>query len=62
VRTPIDRLREICLALAETTEKIASGEPTWRVKGKLFAQLDHHHHGADHLAVWLPRRSGSRSP
>ena len=36
------------------TEKMAWGEPTWRVRGKLFAQLDDHHHGADHLAVWLP--------
>ena len=60
MRTPIDRLREICLALAETTEKIAWGEPTWRVKGKLFAQLDNHHHGADHLAVWLPAPLGEQ--
>ena len=60
VRTPIERLRVICLALPETTEKIAWGEPTWRVKGKLFAQLDDHHHGADHLAVWLPAPLGEQ--
>ena len=60
MRMPIDRLREICLALPETTEKIAWGEPTWRVKGKLFAQLDNHHHGADHLAVWLPAPLGEQ--
>jgi len=60
VRTPIERLRAICLALPETTEKIAWGEPTWRVKGKLFAQLDNHHHGADHLAVWLPAPLGEQ--
>jgi len=59
-RTPIQRLRAICLALRETTEKIAWGEPTWRVKGKLFAQLDNHHHGADHLAVWLPAPLGEQ--
>jgi len=53
-RTPVDRLRAICLALPEATEKLAWGEPTWRVRGKLFAQLDDHHHGAEHLAVWLP--------
>ena len=57
---PLERLREICLALPETTEKIAWGEPTWRVKGKLFAQLDNHHHGADHLAVWLPAPLGAQ--
>jgi len=59
-RTSVERLRRICLALPETTEKIAWGEPTWRVKGKLFAQLDDHHHGADHLAVWLPAPLGEQ--
>jgi hypothetical protein len=59
-RAPLDRLRAICLALPETTEKIAWGEPTWRVRGKLFAQLDDHHHGADHLAAWLPAPLGEQ--
>src|SRR5262245_7920413 len=59
-RGPVDRLRAICLALPETTEKIAWGEPTWRVRGRLFAQLDDHHHGADHLAVWLPAPLGEQ--
>jgi hypothetical protein len=53
----IERLRRICMALPEVTEKIAWGEPTWRA-GKLFAQMDTHHHGADHVAVWLPARPG----
>jgi len=56
--TAVDRLRAICLALPDTTEKLAWSEPTWRVRGKLFAQLDNHHHGADHLAVWLPAPLG----
>ena len=59
-RTPVNRLRAICLALPETTEKVAWGEPTWRVRGKLFAQLDDHHHGAEHLAVWLPAPLGAQ--
>jgi hypothetical protein len=57
-RTPVDRLRAICLALPETTEKISHGEPTWFVGGKVFAQLDDHHHGADRLAVWLAAALG----
>src|SRR5499426_3548130 len=57
-RSPVERLRAICLALPETTEKLAWGEPTWRVRGRLFAQLDDHHHGAAHLAVWLPAPLG----
>src|SRR4051812_6843401 len=59
-RGPIDRLRAICLALPGATEKTAWGEPTWRVRGKLFAQLDDHHHGADHIAVWLPAPLGEQ--
>jgi len=59
-RDPIERLRRICLSLPDATEKIAWGEPTWRVKGKLFAQLDNHHHGADRLAVWLPAPLGEQ--
>jgi hypothetical protein len=58
--SPLDRLRAICLALPEATEKVAWGEPTWRVNGRLFAQLDDHHHGADHLAVWLPAPLGEQ--
>ena len=61
-RTPrpaaVDKLRAICLALPDTTEKLAWSEPTWRVRGKLFAQLDNHHHGADHLAFWCPAPPG----
>ncbi|MGH7353565.1 MAG: MmcQ/YjbR family DNA-binding protein [Candidatus Rokuibacteriota bacterium] len=57
--TPVDRLRAICLALPETTEKVAWGEPTWRVRGRLFAQLDDHHHGADHgVAARAARGAG----
>src|SRR5262245_49345452 len=59
-RGPLDRLRAICLALPEATEKIAWGEPTWRVRDRIFAQLDDHHHGADHLAVWLPAPLGEQ--
>jgi hypothetical protein len=57
-RRIIERLRRICLALPETSEKEAWGEPTWRVKGKMFAQLDDHHHGAPHRSVWLPMPMG----
>lgn len=53
----VERFRRICLALPDATEKLAWGEPTWRA-GKIFAQMDTHHHGSDHLAVWLPARPG----
>ena len=53
-RKIIERLRKICLALPEATEKEAWSEPTWRVKNKMFAQMDDYHHGSPHCAVWLP--------
>ena len=57
----LDRLRKICLALPEATEKLSHGEPTWFAgKGKVFAMLDNHHHGASHLAVWLPQPLGAQ--
>ena len=59
-KSPVERLRAICLALPDTSEKVAWSEPTWRVGGKLFAQLDNHHHGADHLAVWMPAPLGEQ--
>ena len=49
----LERLRKLCLALPETTEKEAWGEATWRVRGKMFAMLDDHHHGAPDFSVWL---------
>lgn len=57
--SPVDRLRAICLALPEANERISHGEPVWFAgKGKVFASLDDHHHGAAHLSVWLPQPPG----
>jgi predicted DNA-binding protein (MmcQ/YjbR family) len=54
----VERLRKICLALPEANERISHGEPTWFAgKGKSFAMVDNHHHGAAHLSVWLPQPS-----
>jgi predicted DNA-binding protein (MmcQ/YjbR family) len=59
--SPLARLRAICLALPEAVEKVSHGEPTWFAgKGKVFAMLDDHHHGAAHLSVWLPAGLGAQ--
>ena len=58
---PLARLRAICLALPEANERVSHGEPTWFAgKGKVFAMFDDHHHGATHLAVWLPAGLGAQ--
>lgn len=50
----IQRLRGICLALPEAFEKEAWGECTFRVAGgSMFAMTDSHHHGSEHVAVWV---------
>lgn len=37
--TTADDVRRIALALPETEEKLAWGQPTFRVRGKIFASL-----------------------
>jgi hypothetical protein len=53
--TPIARLREICLAFPEAHEVEAWGEPTFRVRNKLFAMHSSAstHHGKGREGVWI---------
>ena len=50
----LTRLRKLCLALPEAHEVEAWGEPTFRVRNKLFAMYagSGNHHGAGRPAVW----------
>lgn len=50
----LTRLRKLCLALPEAHEVEAWGEPTFRVRNKLFAMYasSGNHHGAGRAAVW----------
>lgn len=58
-RDELARLRAVCLAFPDANERLSHGEPTWFAgKGKVFAMLDNHHHGAEHVAVWLPQPMG----
>jgi hypothetical protein len=54
-RDSLTRLREICLALPEAHEVEAWGEPTFRVRNKLFAMhaSSGTHHGAGRPGVWI---------
>ena len=55
----VARLRALCMAFPEANERVSHGEPTWFAgKGKVFAMLDNHHHGSEHLSVWLPMPPG----
>jgi hypothetical protein len=50
----IGRVRRMCLALPETTEKLSHGEPTFFVHKKVFVMFANNHHDDGHIAVWLP--------
>jgi hypothetical protein len=57
--TLIERVRKICLRFPEANERVSHGEPTWFAgKGKVFVMLDNHHHGSEHLSIWLPQPRG----
>jgi hypothetical protein len=51
---PLVRLRKLCLALPEAHEVEAWGEPTFRVRNKMFAMhaASGNHHGGGRPAVW----------
>ena len=54
---PLDRLREICLALPEAIEKEAWGDPTFRVRDKIFAQYKV---GDGRMSVWCKAPPGAQ--
>lgn len=57
---PLTRLRRICLALPETTERLSHGEPTWFVRDKkTFVTYANHHHGGP-LAFWCAAPLGAQ--
>jgi predicted DNA-binding protein (MmcQ/YjbR family) len=60
--TPITRLRKLCLALPEAHEVEAWGEPTFRVRNKMFATFASagNHHGAGRSAVWYKAAPGEQ--
>jgi predicted DNA-binding protein (MmcQ/YjbR family) len=59
---PLTRLRKICLALPEAHEVEAWGEPTFRVRNKLFAMFASAgtHHGHGRPAVWCKAGPGNQ--
>jgi hypothetical protein len=54
----IERVRQICVALPETTEKLSHGEPTFFVRRKVYAMFSNNHHNDGHIAVTIPAAIG----
>ena len=59
---PLGRLRKLCLALPDAHEVEAWGEPTFRVKNKLFAMFASasNHHGGGRHSVWCKAAAGNQ--
>lgn len=53
----LGRLRPICLGLPETAEKEAWGDPTFRVRDKIFAMLKS---GDRRVSVWCKAPPGAQ--
>lgn len=54
----IERVRQICNVLPETTEKLSHGEPTFFVRKRVFAMISNNHHNDGHVAVVIPAGIG----
>ena len=57
--TPLDRVRAICMALPEATERPSHGAPTFFIAGKkTFVMFHDDHHGDGILGLWCAAPSG----
>ena len=56
-KPPIECLRAICLTLPEAVEKEAWGDPTFRVRDKIFAMEKH---GDGRISLWCKAPPGSQ--
>jgi hypothetical protein len=57
----LKRVRRLCAALPETTEKLSHGEPTFFARKKVFAMFANNHHNDGHIAVWIAAPPGLQS-
>lgn len=55
----LERLRKVCLALPEATEKEAWGDPTWRVRDRIFAMQKGNFEGG-RPSLWLKGAEGAQ--
>ncbi len=56
----LERLRQLCLAFPEATEKEAWGDPTWRVRDRIFAMQKGNFEGG-RPSVWLKAPPGDQA-
>jgi hypothetical protein len=55
----LKRIRSICLAFPETSERLSHGAPTFFVRGKkAFLMVLTNHHGDGRFAIWCAAADG----
>jgi hypothetical protein len=55
----LKRIRQLCLALPETSERLSHGAPTFFVRGKRpFLMVLTNHHGDGRFAIWCAAPEG----
>jgi hypothetical protein len=57
----LDRIRRMCLALPEVSERLSHGTPTFFARGKQFAQIWAAHHDENGLQLWCAAPTGEQS-
>ena len=57
----LNRIREICLSLPETSERLSHGAPTFFVRDKrAFVMVVTDHHGDGRFAIWCAAAPGTQ--
>lgn len=54
----LSRVRRLCLAMPEATEKLSHGEPTFFARNRVFAMFSNNHHNDGHIALMIPAAPG----
>src|SRR5512133_3375720 len=58
-KAPLDRVRELCLSLPETSERLSHGQPSFFIREKkTFVMYLDDHHGDGRRALWLAAPEG----
>jgi hypothetical protein len=55
----LEQIRELCLGLPETSERLSHGQPTFFVRGKRsFLMVLDNHHADGRFAIWCAAEDG----
>lgn len=57
----LSRVRKMCLALPEVSERLSHSAETFFAGKKVFAYFLDNHHGDGRLAIWIPAPAGMQA-